>query len=60
MINKDEAMATIEINLNEYDKDLLIHLIVFCHENNLTFNEGLVKLIKNFLNKEDEKQLPLL
>ena len=52
--------STVEIDLSTYDRDLLILLIMFCHNNNLTFNEGMVKLIKDNLNSYDENQLPLL
>jgi hypothetical protein len=56
----NEKMSTMEIDLSEFDKDLLILLIIFCHKYNLTFNEGIVKLLTSYLSKEDENQLPLL
>lgn len=60
MNNNTEAL---EINLDEYPKNLLIRFIIFAHENNLTFNEALVKLLTDYLPKlemEDKNQLPLL
>jgi hypothetical protein len=60
MNNKTE---TLEIDLSEYPKDLLIRMILFAHENNLTFNEAVVKILTDYLpklNTEDENQLPLL
>lgn len=60
MITKNEKTECIEINLQEYTKDELIVMISYMHGNNLTFNEALVKLIKSYLNKYDENQLPLL
>ena len=59
MNNKTE---TLEIDLDEYPKDLLIGFIIFAHENNLTPNEALVKLLSDYLPKlniEDKDQLKL-
>ena len=53
----------LDIDLSEFPKDLLIRMILFAHENDLTFNESIVKLLKDNLpklNLEDENQLPLL
>lgn len=61
MNNINEKMSTIEINLEDYDKDTLIRFIVYSHINDLTFNDALNKLLKDNLPKlEDENQLPLL
>ena len=59
MIAKNNT-ESVEINLADYTKEELIILISFCHRNNLTLNEALVKLLKSYLNQEDENQLPLL
>jgi hypothetical protein len=59
MKNKIE---TVEIDLSEYPKDLLIRFIIFAHENNLTCNEAIVKLFTDYLPKldtEDQNQLQL-
>jgi len=59
MNNKTE---TLEIDLSEYPKDLLIRFIIFAHENNLTCNEAIVKLFTDYLPKldtEDQNQLQL-
>lgn len=40
---------TLDINLEEYDKDLLIKLIKYAHERDLTFNEAIVEILKSFL-----------
>ena len=63
MNNKTE---TLEIDLSEYPKDLLIRFIIFAHENNLTYNEAIVKLLTDYLPKldsenenENQLQLPL-
>ena len=53
---------TLEIDLSEYPKDLLIRFIIFAHENNLTCNEAIVKLLTDYLPKldtEDQNQLQL-
>lgn len=53
----------LDIDLSEFPKDLLIRMILFAHENDLTFNELIVKILKDNLaklNLEDENQLPLL
>lgn len=60
MIKKNEIF---ELDLDQVPKDLLIRLVIFAHENNLTFNEALVKLLTDYLPKletEDKNQLPLL
>jgi hypothetical protein len=44
---------TIEIDLDSYDKDLLIKLISFAHKNNYTFNEAIVSIIKKYLENAD-------
>lgn len=54
----------IEIDLNEYPKDILIGFMIFAHENNLTFNEAFVKLLTDYVSKlntekENQLQLPL-
>jgi hypothetical protein len=59
MNNKTE---TLEINLSEYPKDLLIRFIIFAHENNLTCNEAVVKLLTDYLpilDIKDQNQLQL-
>jgi hypothetical protein len=61
MNNKTE---TLEIDLSEYPKDLLIRFIIFAHENNLTCNEAFVKLLTDYLTRldsenENQLQLPL-
>ena len=60
----DNKTDTIEIDLSEYPKDLLIRFIIFAHENNLTCNEAFVKLLTDYLPKldsenENQLQLPL-
>lgn len=46
MFNK-KTMKThsIEINLSEYDKELLIALVCYAHERDLTFNEAIVEIL---------------
>ena len=58
----NDKTETLEINLSEYPKDLLIRFIIFAHENNLTCNEAIVKLLTDYLPKldgENENQLEL-
>lgn len=54
---------TLQIDLDQIPKDLLIRLIIFTHENNLTFNEALVNLLTDYLpsleKNKDQLQLPL-
>jgi hypothetical protein len=53
--------ASVEIDLNEFDKKTLIALILFFAENDLTFNDAIVKLLKDNLPKlEDERQMSFL
>ena len=59
----EEKMTKMEINLDEFDKDTLIRFIVYAHLNDLTFNQSIVKMLRDNLpelKKEDENQLPLL
>jgi len=52
----------LDIDLSEFPKDLLIRFIIFAHENNLTCNEAIVKLLTDYLPKldnENENQLQL-
>ena len=63
MNNIEEKMTTMEINLEEFDKDTLVRFIVYSHTNSLTFNEALVKLLTDNLpqlQKENENQMSLL
>lgn len=46
----NDKTAQIEIDLSEFNKDILITLIQYAHERNLTFNEAIVELLKKFLN----------
>jgi hypothetical protein len=53
---------SLEIDFSDYPKDLLIRFIIFAHENDLTFNQALVKLLTDYLPKiesENQLQLPL-
>jgi hypothetical protein len=43
---------TFDINLEQYDKDLLIALIRYAHERDLTFNEAIVQILKFYLAQE--------
>lgn len=62
MNNINKETSTMEIDLEEYDKDTLIRFIMYSHLNDLTFNDALNKLLKDNLPKfeRDENQLPLL
>lgn len=40
---------TLDINLEEFDKEFLIHLIKFAHERDLTFNEAITEILKSAL-----------
>ena len=37
---------TLDLNLEEFDKQLLIYLIKFAHERSLTFNEAITEILK--------------
>jgi hypothetical protein len=45
---------SLEINLEEYDKELLVELILYAHKNNFTINEAIATLLKNFLDSEKQ------
>ena len=62
MMNK--KTETLEIDLQEFDKETLICLIVFAHKLNKTFNETIEEILTSFLKEnsilQDENQLPPL
>lgn len=43
-------MSTIDIDLNELDKEQLIKIILFAHEKDITFNKAIEELLIKFLN----------
>jgi hypothetical protein len=42
---------SIDLDLSSYEKEVLINLITYAHERNITFNEAVVEIIKNFLDQ---------
>jgi hypothetical protein len=44
----------VEINLEEFDKQLLIYLITFAHKNNFTFNDAIVNILKSYLVQNEQ------
>jgi CRISPR/Cas system CSM-associated protein Csm2 small subunit len=51
---EEQKYTDIDINLEYYDKDVLIAFIVYCHERNITFNDGLVELLTEAVKKYSE------
>lgn len=50
-------MGTLEINLEEFSKEELIHLILDAHERDLTFNQAIERILKENLDRlEREKE----
>jgi hypothetical protein len=49
-MNNEQQYGNLEIDLNEFDKETLIHLIIYAHDNNITFNEAIIQVIQQFLN----------
>lgn len=41
--------GTIDIDLNDLDKEHLIQIILFAHERDITFNEAFQKILEMFL-----------
>jgi len=41
--------GTIDIDLNDFDKEHLIQIILFAHERDITFNEAFEKILEMFL-----------
>jgi hypothetical protein len=52
--NDDIKYSNLDIDLNEFDKNTLIYLIVYAHENNLTFNKVIETILKEFLSRYDD------
>lgn len=44
-----EHLSSLDIDLNNFDKEQLIKLISYAHERDLTFNETVVELLKKFI-----------
>ena len=52
-----QTMGTLEINLEEFSKEELIHLILDAHERDLTFNQAIERILKENLDRlEREKE----
>lgn len=49
---KKENTATLEIDLESLDKAQLIHVIMFAHEHDITFNEAIVRILSLFLESQ--------
>lgn len=44
-----ENLASLDIDLNHFDKEQLIKIISYAHERDLTFNETVVELLTKFI-----------
>lgn len=44
-----ENLATLDIDLNDFDKEQLIKIISYAHARDLTFNETVVELLTKFI-----------
>lgn len=44
-----ETLASLDIDLNDFDKEQLIKIISYAHERDLTFNETVVELLTKFI-----------
>jgi len=47
----ETQMTTLDIDLEEFDKQTLIILINYCHEHNITFNQGIVNILTSYVNE---------
>lgn len=47
--------SNIDINLEEFDKNTLINLILYTHKFDYTFNEAVVKMLTSYLDCEVNK-----
>ena len=52
-MNEEIKYGDLDLDLNEFDKNTLIYLIIYAHENNLTFNKAIETILREFLNKYD-------
>ena len=52
---KKNNETEVEIDLNIFEKELLIELIIFAHKNDLTFNQTIVLFLQNFLKSIENK-----
>jgi hypothetical protein len=50
---KKENTSTLEIDLEDFDKAQLIRIIMYAHENDITFNETIVKILTSFLENKN-------
>jgi hypothetical protein len=44
-----ENLASLDIDLNDFDKEQLIKIISYAHERDLTFNQTVVELLTKFI-----------
>jgi hypothetical protein len=49
---KKEITATLEIDLEDFDKPQLIRIIMFAHEHDISFNEAMVRILSLFLESQ--------
>jgi hypothetical protein len=52
-MNKEQEYGNLELDLNDFDKDTLIFLILYAHNNDITFNKAIEGVLKEFLSKYD-------
>ena len=46
---KKENTSILEIDLEDFDKAQLIRIIMYAHENDITFNESIIRILSLFL-----------
>lgn len=54
IMNDELKYSNLDLDLNEFDKNTLIYLIVYAHENDLTFNKVIETILKEFLSRYDD------
>ena len=50
---KKENTATLEIDLEDFDKAQLIRIIMYAHDHDISFNEAMVRILSSFIENEN-------
>ena len=51
----EQKYSLLDIDLEEFDKDTLIHLIMYAHQREITFNQAICQILQNVVDQQDAK-----
>jgi hypothetical protein len=50
---EENGYSSIELDIEKYDKETLVNLILFAHKNNYTFNQAVNEFLKTVIEKHE-------